>query len=216
MWPQEERGLCRSVPRPAPTPKPTPKQAVELLQEELKAGRLELSRDAWRALGIIDLRIDHFVQVGDAYFVPDVGGGKRVVAAERGRFDLAGVQPNLDPHPQSAAPCQEPSNKTPPPPAEAAAQINEAKAFVRCATFDATKKPGDDYAFKRGRLGVGFYKDVPPGTYKQVPLGALGSNAPRHAPHQGWHRPKQLSRDTMVALPGAQGDRAWRYTPNHR
>ena len=26
MWPQEERGLRRSVPRPTPTPKPTPKQ----------------------------------------------------------------------------------------------------------------------------------------------------------------------------------------------
>ena len=52
---------------------------------------------------------------------------------------------------------------------------------------------------------------------EHVPLGALGLNAPRHAPHQGWHRPKQLARDTMVALPGPQrGDRAWRYTPNHR
>ena len=94
---------------------------------------------------------------------------------------------------------------------------NPNQAFVRCATFDPKQKPGDDYVFKRGRLGVGFYRDVPPGAYKHVPLGALGLNAPRHAPHQGWHRPKQLARDTMVALPGPQrGDRAWRYTPNHR
>jgi hypothetical protein len=202
---------------------------VGLLREALKAGRLalgreatrhdvlELGREAWRALGIADLRVDHFVQLGDTYFVPDVGGGKRVVAAERGRFEMAGVHPNLDPHPQSAAPRQEaPRNKTPPPPPEAAAQTNEAKSFVRCATFDATKRPGDGYVFKRGRLGVGFYKDVSHGTYKHVPLGALGLNAPRHAPHQGWQRPKQLSRDTMQTLPRSQGDRTWRYTPNHR
>ena len=40
-----------------------PKQAVDQLREALKAGKLELSREAWRSLGIADLRVDHFVQV---------------------------------------------------------------------------------------------------------------------------------------------------------
>ena len=40
-----------------------PKQAVDQLREALKAGQLVLSREAWRSLGIADLRVDHFVQV---------------------------------------------------------------------------------------------------------------------------------------------------------
>jgi len=36
---------------------------VDQLREALKAGQHELSREAWRSLGIADLRVDHFVQV---------------------------------------------------------------------------------------------------------------------------------------------------------
>ena len=53
----------------------SPKQVVEVLREVLREGRLELSREEWRALGISDLRIDHFVQARGGR--REAGGGRR-------------------------------------------------------------------------------------------------------------------------------------------
>ena len=180
------------------------------------------------------------LQVGDTYFLPDAGGGQRAsgrnvgVAPSRGRFDMNGVKPIHTHAPPAASPAgpQPPAGTTAGAPALAAGVAQ--RGFVRCATYDAKQSPGAGYVFKRGRLGVGFYKDEAVGCYKEVhvavPLGSLGLN-PAAAAHgrgaatRGWHpgkhqqpfRPTLLMTEEQMLMGVARGDgRTWRYTPNHR